>query len=45
MKAMEQDKASEGVTEAYIMSIFDKYKGGAGGKAHISDVEAFPMVL
>jgi hypothetical protein len=44
MKSMEQDKANEGVTEAYIMSIFDKCKGGTGGKAQISDVAAFSSV-
>jgi hypothetical protein len=40
MKSMEQDKANEGLTEAYIMSIVDKFKGGTGKKAQISEVEA-----
>jgi hypothetical protein len=44
MKSMEEEKANEGVTEAYIMSIFEKYNGGKGKKAQISDVEASTSV-
>jgi hypothetical protein len=40
MKSMEQDKASEGLTEAYIMSILEKFKNGADGKGQVSDVKA-----
>jgi hypothetical protein len=39
MKSLEQDKTNEGMTEAYIMSLFDKFKTGTGKKAEISDVE------
>ena len=44
MKAMEQHKTNEGATEAYIMSIFEKFKTGTGGKAKISDVQASATV-
>jgi hypothetical protein len=44
MKSMAQEKANEGETEAYIMSIFEKYNGGKGKKAQISDVEASTSV-
>jgi hypothetical protein len=42
MKSLERDKANEGVTEAYIMSIFEKFLSDAGAaastKVQISDV-------
>jgi hypothetical protein len=41
MKSMEQEKANEGATEAYIMSIFKKLNHG-GDKVQISDVEVSP---
>jgi hypothetical protein len=44
MKSMAQEKANEGETEAYIMSIFEKYNGCKGKKAQISDVEASTSV-
>jgi hypothetical protein len=44
MKAMEQEKANGEETEAYIMSIFQKFSGKAGKKVQISDatVDATP---
>jgi predicted DNA-binding WGR domain protein len=42
MKAMEQEKTEETVTEAYIMSLFQKFATGKAGKVQIGDTTVAP---